>query len=404
MSNTESKKHKHLTLDERTTIQTGLNTNMTFSEIGRLINKDRSTISKEVTKHSSVSDSSLNIINDKTVKSECPLLQKPPYVCNGCRYRHKKCKYIKVLYNAKHAQKAYETLLSESREGIPLQKEAFYRADAIIYDAIKKGQRIYHISQTYNLGMSLSTIYRHLHRGYLSVSKLDFPRIVKFKPRKEKLFEYIPKGLKIGRTYDDFTQFITDNNITQWVEMDTVIGTIGGKTILTFDFTFCDFMIGLLLDDKTSEQVCRKIKMLKQCLIKHQMSFGQIFPLILTDNGGEFSNVYAIENDENGNRETQLFFCDPNKSYQKPHVEKTHTNFRNIVPGGKSFDKFTQETVNLIFSHVNSTKRKRLNGRTPYELFTFIYGTELADVLGIKKINPEDVIQSPALLKSIKIN
>lgn len=75
MNNTENKKYKHLTLDERTTIQTGLNTNMTFSEIGKLINKDRSTISKEVTKHSSVSDSSLNIINDKTIKSECPLLQ-----------------------------------------------------------------------------------------------------------------------------------------------------------------------------------------------------------------------------------------------------------------------------------------------------------------------------------------
>lgn len=89
MNNTENKKYKHLTLDERTTIQTGLNTNMTFSEIGKLINKDRSTISKEVTKHSSVSDSSLNIINDKTIKSECPLLQKPPYVCNCCRYRHK---------------------------------------------------------------------------------------------------------------------------------------------------------------------------------------------------------------------------------------------------------------------------------------------------------------------------
>lgn len=99
-----------------------------------------------------------------------------------------------------------------------------------------------------------------------------------------------------------------------------------------------------------------------------------------------------------------LFFCDPNKLYQKSHVEKTHTNFRNIVSGGKSFDKFTQETVNLIFSHVNSTKREPLNERTPYELFTFIYGTELADVFGIKKVNPEDVIQSPALLKSIKNN
>ncbi len=401
MSTTESKKHKHLTLDERTTIQTGLNTNMTFSAIGRLINKDRSTISKEVTKHSFVSDSSVNVINDKTIKSECPLLQKPPYVCNGCKYRHKKCKYIKTLYNAKHAQKEYETLLSESREGIPLQKEAFYRADEIIYTAIKKGQRIYHISQTYNLGMSLSSVYRHLHKGYLSVSKLDFPRVVKFKPRKKTQSEYVPKGLKAGRTYDDFIQFTSDNNLTQWVEMDTVIGRIGGKTILTFDFTFCNFMIGLLLDDKTSKQVSCKVKQLKQHLINHQMSFGQVFPLILTDNGGEFSNVHAVEDDENGDRETQLFFCDPNKSYQKPHVEKTHTNFRNIVPSGKSFDKFTQETVNLIFSHVNSTKRERLNGKTPYELFTFIYGTDLADVFGIKKIEPEDVIQSPILLKSI---
>ena len=39
-------------------------------------------------------------------------------------------------------------------------------------------------------------------------------------------------------------------------------------------------------------------------------------------------------------------------------VEKNHTLFRDIVPKGKSFDKFTQDTVNLIFSHVNSVKRK----------------------------------------------
>lgn len=61
--------------------------------------------------------------------------------------------------------------------------------------------------------MSLSTVYRHLHRDYTSVSKLDFPR--NSKPRKKKLSEYISKEPKIARTYDDFTQFITDNNLNR---------------------------------------------------------------------------------------------------------------------------------------------------------------------------------------------
>jgi predicted DNA-binding transcriptional regulator AlpA len=35
--------------------------------------------------------------------------------------------------------------------------------------------------KTNRLGISKSTVYRHLHLGYLSVNKLDFPRVVKFK-------------------------------------------------------------------------------------------------------------------------------------------------------------------------------------------------------------------------------
>lgn len=74
--------------------------------------------------------------------------------------------------------------------------------------------------------MSLSSVYRHLHRGYLSVSTLDFSRIVKFKLRKKTVRNTSHQDKK-GRTYDIFMQFITDNNIIQWVETDTVIGTIG---------------------------------------------------------------------------------------------------------------------------------------------------------------------------------
>jgi hypothetical protein len=89
------------------------------------------------------------------------------------------------------------------------------------------------------------------------------------------------------------------------------------------------------------------------------------------------------------------------RSSQKPQIEKNHTLFRDIVPKGSSFDDFTQDTVNRIFSHVNSVSRAIYNGKTPYELFSFLYGKHILDTLGLKRIPPEQVIQSPALLNGI---
>jgi len=86
--------------------------------------------------------------------------------------------------------------------------------------------------------------------------------------------------------------------------------------------------------------------------------FGDIIPLLLTDNGGEFANVAAFTDDAEGLPASKLFFCDPYCSSQKPHVEKNHTIFRDIVPKGETFDYFTQDTVNTIFSHVNGSKRR----------------------------------------------
>jgi len=216
---------------------------------------------------------------------------------------------------------------------------------------------------------------------------------------------YIPKATKVGRTYDDFLSFTEENNLSNWVEMDTVIGRIGGKVILTFDFTFCNFMFGLLLDDKTSVQVTEKILLLKHVLTSRDIRFGDIFPVVLTDNGGEFANVAAIEytlerfeSIQDKVKESFLFFCDPYQSSQKPKVEKNHTLFRDIVPKGKSFDDFTQSTVDLIFSHINSVKRKSLNGKTPYEMFTFLHSEKIAALINITLISADKVIQSPKLL------
>ena len=274
---------------------------MTFKAIGKRVGKDQTTISKEVRKHLEYTPTK-TVYRDKsgneTPTPVCPRLLKTPFVCNPCDKKRYACPYQKQKYVAKTAQREYETLLVEAREGIPLNKESFYEADRIISEGIQDGQHLYHILQSNDLKMSKSAVYRNLHKGYLSVSAVDFPRVVKFKPRKTKPVEYIPRGLKIGRT--------------------------------------------------------------------------------------------------------KLFFCDPYQSSQKPRVEKNHTLFRDIVPKGQSFDSFTQDTVNLIFSHVNSVKRKSLNGKTPYEMFTFAYSVNITELLGITQIPAKQVVQSSLLLKGKK--
>lgn len=389
------KKNKHMTLDDRMEIQECLIKGMTFKAIAQRIGKDPTTVSKEVKLHGKVHT------NGFTKTDECcPNLLKAPFVCNGCPKRnHSNCRYPRRIYHAKTAQKEYESTLVESREGIPLTKEEFYKTEEIISSAVKSGQNIYHAIQANNLSVSKTTVYRHIECGYYTISKIDLPRAAKFKPRKETKGEYVPKGVKVGRSFEDFMLYLEENPAANYVEMDTVIGRIGGKVIMTFQFVNVDFMFALLLDHKTAAEAANKIRTLKKKLCTCGFTFGDIFPVLLTDNGGEFSDVFAFENSLGDQVETKLFFCDPNAPYQKPHVENNHTLFRGIVETGVSFDDWTQENVDLIFSHINAVKRKQFNGKSSYDMFTFTYSKELAEALGISFVAPKDVIQTSKLLK-----
>jgi IS30 family transposase len=396
----EQNKNKHLTLEDRTEIQQCLDHGMTFKAIAGRIGKDQTTVSKEVKKHLNFTASQVvhrDRNGNEVPPPVCPKLLKPPFVCNPCEKKRYSCPFQKQKYIAKLAQQEYEALLVDAREGVALNKEEFYAADKVIADGIQQGQHLYHILQSNHLQMSKSAVYRNLQKGYLSVSAIEFPRVVKFKPRRQKSMEYVPKTVKIGRTYADFLTFTEKNGMTSWVEMDTVIGRIGGKVILTLDFTFCNFMAGILLDNKSAAEAATKFQKLKAAFSSNEVRFANVLPLILTDNGGEFSNISAFECNLDGVKEADLFFCDPMQSCQKPRVEKNHTLFRDIVPKGESFDGFLQDKVNLIFSHMNSVKRKSLNGKTPYEMFSFTYGSDIAEIFGINPIPANMVIQSPLL-------
>ena len=395
----ETKKNKHMTEEDRKIIEDSLRLNNTFRQIAKNIHKDETTVSKEVKRNISIMRAA------KKENSEiCPKLLRAPYVCNGCE-RKSYCRLEIHVYNARNAQRAYETNMTESRTGIALNKEYFYQDDKIITEGLKNGQHLYHIFASNKLHYSIASIYRNINNGYLSAGRIDLPRAVKFRPRKkDRLQAYVPPAVKKHRMWDDFLEYIDSQEIASWVEADTVIGNPGGKVLATFIFTDCNFMFALLLDDKTAASMTTRITEFKMHLKNNGIDFHKLIPVILTDNGGEFSNVDAFINDPDGNKASEMFFCEPYKSCEKPHVEKNHTLLRDICPKGISFDNFTQDDVNIIFSHINNVKRNKLSKKSPYELFTFMYGTETALALGIHHIPENQVCQSPELLKKLKLN
>ena len=296
-------KNKHLTGEQRKEVEECLAKRMTFKAIGRFLEKDPTTISYEVKHHRT---EHRNGFTKET--GTCPRLLKAPYVCNGCPQKHSaSCRYVRYYYRADVAQSEYKTLLAEAREGIPLNKQAFYDTDRIITDGLKKGQHLYHImANSPDITCSKSTVYRHFKKGYYSASVLDLPRAVKFKPRKQKKMDYVPAGVKVGRTHDDFLAYVAEHHLERHVELDTVIGRVGGKVIMTVHFTACNFMVGLLMDNKSAVEGAMKFSSFKNRLRNAGVSIPSLFDVLLCDNGGEFSDVFSFENDDKGNREIPL--------------------------------------------------------------------------------------------------
>ena len=224
------------------------------------------------------------------------------------------------------------------------------------------------------------------------------PRSCMVKPRRRKPIEHkIDKKCRIGRTYTDFEVFRNENPDFPVVEMDSVIGRPGGKTLLTMQFDSCGMMWLFLRQRNTSQSVIDVFNELEQNLGFD--CFRMLFPVILTDNGPEFSNPTALEvSPICGQHRTKIFYCDPYSAYQKGHVENNHLILRRILEKRTSFDNLEQSDMARVMSHMNSFSRKSLNNIPSITLFETIYGKEVLNKLGVSLVAPQDVILTPDLL------
>jgi IS30 family transposase len=215
--------YKHLSLNERKTIEEMTNQSESLTRIAKRISRDKSTISRELLRNASVVRSGAigqpfnNCKNrwgcaqyrlckkedckrqcckgckgcfrlcPEFEREDCAKLAEVPYVCNGCGDRHK-CTLEKFVYAAKDAHKAYAQTLVISREGIATTVEEIMRLDTIISPLLKQGQSVHAILENHKDEIMLDekTIYNYIKYGLFTADVFDLLNTVKMRPRKKK--------------------------------------------------------------------------------------------------------------------------------------------------------------------------------------------------------------------------
>lgn len=433
----DMEKQKHMNIDTRSIIQAELDKGASFKAIGKAIGKDCTTVSKEVKAHrvfvktgaygkgynnctfcAAHTCSDRRVCNRCTSRNRpcwacgkcistcsrykpfsCSKLDKAPFVCNACKDRNK-CTLEKAFYQAGKAQREYTLLRKEARSGFAVSEEELKRINAIVSPLLKKGQSIHHICVNHadELMVSERTLYTYVHNGLLEAINLDMPRTVRMRPRKKKSTALkVDKKCRIGRTYDDFLNYMKEHPDIPARECDSVEGTKGGKVLLTIHFVQQNLQLAFLRNSNDSQSVIDVFNKLYRVLGPE--TFSELFPVLLCDNGSEFSNPTAIEFDDVGHRRTRVFYCNPNAPYEKGSCENNHEMIRRILPKGTDLGRYSQEQITLMMCHINSYARNSLGNKSPYDTFAFQYGETIVKKLGLRKIPADEIILSPALMR-----
>jgi len=427
-------KYKHLTDADCLEIEHGLRHGLSLKKIAAKIGKHHSTLAREVCARSTASDKgAFGWLTNRCVRRRscdrrqlcedqpdgvkrcsfcrrcnavCPEFKEKlcaeraaaPYVCNGCK-EEPRCVLRKRYYLHRPAHQNYRDLLVRPRQGANITEGELCALDALVSPLIRQGQSVHHILVNHpdRFDLHEKTVYRYIAGGLLRAKNGDMPRVCSLKPRSRKPVEHkVDTKCRLGRTYDEFLAFTAAAPDIRVVEMDSLIGRVGGKVLLTLMFSDSGLLLAFLRDRNDSQSVIEAFASLWK--LAGPDLFRRLFPVLLTDNGSEFSNPLALENAPDGAPRARLFYCDPCASWQKGRVERNHEFLRLVLPKGTSFENLTQADIDKVLSHVNSYSRPAFNDKTPFDRFAFTYGVDLLTQLGIRRIPADRIVLKPSLL------
>lgn len=149
----------------------------------------------------------------------------------------------------------------------------------------------------------------------------------------------------------------TKGRVGDW-EGDTIIGKDHKGAILTLNERKSGFVVMAKLTGKNAQDLSAKT-------VAVLTPYQAVCHTLTVDNGKEFAHHTQIATE----LDLQVYFADPYSSWQRGANENTNGLIRQYIPKKTDFDTVSEERLQEIQDLLNNRPRKRLNWRTPYEVF-----------------------------------
>ena len=352
-------KFRHLTAEERISIEVLHTAGFNGAFIGAFVGKDRSSIKREIDK---------NVIEIWDINST-----KSPY-------KEKKQINIKY-YSSEKAQKKAEENKLKNRKKCKLdrypnlrwavvlllkEKNMDYSPD-IIAKLSKEGKikdaetsvgtnAIYRAVKARKYGLTINDLPHG--RGYFKKQNNNPHTQTKEirEKKKEISIEVMPEEIKNKETDTHF-------------EGDSVVGVKTGRhqTLITLVNTASQFLLIRRSENKTGQATVEVLDKLEEEI--PQLS--EIMKSLLLDNGIEFSKIEEMmrsSKDKNKKR-FQIYFTHPYASYERGCNENKNRLIRRYFKKGKLVEELSDKDILNIARKINNMPRKALGYKTPLEVF-----------------------------------
>lgn len=330
----------------------------------------------------------------------CKRTDRAPWVCNGCP-NLRGCRAHHWRYVAKTAQRLADARLVESRQGLDMTGHEMSELAEVMKKGLALNQSVHHIfASNPELPCSERSFYRHVENEDIAVRKMDLRKKVKYKKRSHAKTR--ESKFYLGHEYSDYLN-LSGALRQKVVQMDCVESVEGDlRAILTLTFVALHCQIMIVLERKTAENVVAALSWVDTLC---EGRFSEFFPVLLTDRGSEFYDIFGIEHDAKGNKRCSVYYTNPMRSDQKGACEKAHVELRLILPKGTSFSAIGLDAYLMagICSHVNSSLRKSIGDASPLQLARLCLPASLLNGLGIDTITPEDVDLTPNLIEKLRL-
>ena len=318
--------YTHFTREERESLQKLLSEGKSFRQIAEQLERNVSSISREVNRN----------------RSKYPPKKKSN---NKFRYHAWRAQTLAIVRRreSKHYRLHPET---EEWDYIVEKLEEFWTPEQI-------AER-WRIENPNKKKFGTSTIYRYIKNGsFEGISRKTHLR------RRGKLI--LPRSsnynsIQPERIIPDWPDEIRNRErIGDW-EGDTVYGGVGKGLLVTQVDRKSRFLCAELLPKREAILTGKVIvEMLEHLPVKS----------ISLDNGSEFADFRSIEEKLN----TQVYFAEPHKPWQRGTNENTNDILRFFFPKGFDFRTVTQDDVDFVVNLINNRPRKCLGWKSPAEIF-----------------------------------